>query len=325
MKNPYKFLMGVMVAALIIPAVSFAANYTIPWSTPSLTLPDVSPVTIDGQAPSVTIGGTLTVSTTTTSLLANTLLSVVHSNLSVTDNYSNQNYISNLNDITQSPGQLQLTQAVCGTYTVTGSDGLTYGTVLGADGNCWLDRNLGATEVANSSTDYNAYGSLFQWGRLADGHQQITWTSSTTGTPVYGATTTLSSTDNPGTNEFIEAPNSPNDWRSPQNNNLWQGVSGTNNPCPSGFEVPTQAQWATLVSDAGITNAATAFSSSLKLPSAGYRLDNSSLVSQGSAGLYWSSGVNGTSAYDLYLFSSGMNSASYNDRAYGASVRCVKG
>ncbi len=232
--------------------------------------------------------------------LSNALFKVAASSSSIIDNYSNQNEIFSLSDITWSPGQLQLTQAVCGTYTVTGPDGLTYGTVLGADGNCWLDRNLGATEVANSSTDYNAYGSLFQWGRLTDGHQLITWTSSTSGTPVNGATTTLSSTDNPGTNEFIEAPNSPYDWRSPQNNNLWQGVNGTNNVCPAGFEVPTQAQWATLVSDAGITNAATAFSSSLKLPLAGYRNGSSAgLYYQASGGFYWSSSVNGTDAYTL--------------------------
>ncbi len=34
--------------------------------------------------------------------------------------------------------------AACGSYTMIGQDGLTYGTVVGADGKCWLDRNLGA-------------------------------------------------------------------------------------------------------------------------------------------------------------------------------------
>jgi len=53
----------------------------------------------------------------------------------------------------------------CGSYSVTdpASSTLHYGTVLGADGNCWLDRNLGASRVAQSSTDYLAYGSLYQW------------------------------------------------------------------------------------------------------------------------------------------------------------------
>jgi hypothetical protein len=38
-------------------------------------------------------------------------------------------------------------------------------------GKTWMDRNLGATQVATSSTDAAAYGDLYQWGRRADGHQ----------------------------------------------------------------------------------------------------------------------------------------------------------
>jgi hypothetical protein len=44
-------------------------------------------------------------------------------------------------------------------------------------GKTWMDRNLGASRQATSSTDYLAYGALFQWGRAADGHECITWTS----------------------------------------------------------------------------------------------------------------------------------------------------
>lgn len=32
----------------------------------------------------------------------------------------------------------------------------------------WMDRNLGASHVAASSTDHSAYGCLFQWGRGND-------------------------------------------------------------------------------------------------------------------------------------------------------------
>jgi hypothetical protein len=38
-------------------------------------------------------------------------------------------------------------------------------------GKTWMDRNLGASQVANSSTDAASYGDLYQWGRRADGHQ----------------------------------------------------------------------------------------------------------------------------------------------------------
>jgi len=47
-------------------------------------------------------------------------------------------------------------------------------------GKIWMNRNLGASQVATSSTDANTYGDLYQWGRAADGHQLRT--SGTTST-----------------------------------------------------------------------------------------------------------------------------------------------
>jgi hypothetical protein len=41
-------------------------------------------------------------------------------------------------------------------------------------GRVWLDRNLGVSQVATSSTDEASYGGLFQWGRLQDGHENRT-------------------------------------------------------------------------------------------------------------------------------------------------------
>ena len=95
-----------------------------------------------------------------------------------------------------------------------------------------MDRNLGASQVAKSSTDAASYGDLYQWGRCSDGHEKRT----------SGPTTTLSSTDTPGHGDFITTSAAPNDWRNPQNDNLWQGVAGTNNPCPAGYRIPTEAE-----------------------------------------------------------------------------------
>src|SRR5690606_24737546 len=94
----------------------------------------------------------------------------------------------------------------------------------------WMDRNLGASQVATSSANANAYGDLYQWGRFADGHQCRN----------SGTTSTLSTTDTPGNGLFIIS--SIGDWRSSQNNNLWQGVNGINNPCPTGYRLPTEAE-----------------------------------------------------------------------------------
>jgi hypothetical protein len=182
-------------------------------------------------------------------------------------------------------------------------------------GKVWMDRNLGATQVATSSTDEQSYGDLYQWGRGADGHQSRT--SSTT--------SDLSSSDVPGTTNFILAPNYPYDWRSGQNANLWQGVNVINNPCPSGYRLPTEAEWENERLSWESSNFAynAAFASPLKLPMAGRRIwSNGSLISSGSVGYYWSSTVSTT--YSRYLSFSQSASTSFDYRASGFSVRCIK-
>jgi uncharacterized protein (TIGR02145 family) len=194
-------------------------------------------------------------------------------------------------------------------------------------GQIWMDRNLGALQVATSSTDHLAYGDLYQWGRGSDGHQTIVWTSSTAsnGAEQENETTTLSNSDTPGHGDFITNGSSlPYDWRSPQNDNLWQGVSGTNNPCPSGYRLPTEAELDAERQSWSSNNAAGAFASPLKLPVAGYRnFSNGSLSNLGSRGFYWSSTVDGTNSQHLFFYSSNAGISS-GSRAYGGSVRCLK-
>jgi uncharacterized protein (TIGR02145 family) len=208
---------------------------------------------------------------------------------------------------------------------IVGPDTLTYGVVIGADTKRWLDRNLGATQVATAFNDYNAYGSLFQWGRRADGHQLITHTTASAATPVNGNTNTLSSSDTPGDALFIKAPSAPNDWRSPQNGNLWQGVNGINNPCPTGFRLPTSAEQVALVTASNITNSADAYATTLKLTVGGGRnYSDASLSSLGALGYYWSSSVSGTAALYFNFNASSVTPATASNRAFGFTVRCVK-
>ena len=219
------------------------------------------------------------------------------------------------------------TTPTCGgsvTFTYNGAS-VTYGTVTGANSTCWLDRNLGATQVATSSTDHLAYGDLFQWGRGDDGHQRITWTDATTGTAENSTTATLSTTDSPGNALFITINYGDYDWRSGQNVNLWQGVSGTNNPCPNGYRLPTLTEFETeRTSWTGGNNAAGAFASPLKLPLSGDRSTSFGLLTYvGVYGFYWSSTVSGTSSRFL-LFSSSNAFMSASNRADGGAVRCLK-
>jgi len=95
-------------------------------------------------------------------------------------------------------------------------NGLTYQLVTNpTTGRVWLDRNLGATQVATSSADSAAYGWLYQWGRGSDGHQLRD----------SGTTSVLSNTDTPSHGNFITRNASPYDWRDPQNDNLWQWIT----------------------------------------------------------------------------------------------------
>ena len=219
----------------------------------------------------------------------------------------------------------QTTSACCDISTVTftyGGGSVTYGTVA-RNGKCWMDRNLGAIRVATSSADYQAYGDLFQWGRAADGHQVIAWTSSTAGTPAQSTTATLSTTDTPVNALFITNVSSPFDWRNPQNDNLWQDVSGINNPCPSGWRIPTYEELEAERLSWGSNNAAGAFGSTLAFPVAGYRNVDGSLNVVGSYGFCWSSTIDGTESRRLRFYG-GYADVISAARAGGLSVRCVK-
>jgi hypothetical protein len=218
------------------------------------------------------------------------------------------------------------TDFVCGTSSVTftySGVSVTYGTVVGANGKCWLDRNLGASRVAISSTDHLGYGDLFQWGRAADGHQSITWSNSTDGSG--GATTPVVSTvDQPPHGSFIEMNTGVFDWRSPQNANLWQGVNGINNPCPSGWRVPTQAEWESESLRWSSSNTVGAYLSPLKLAVSGLRsLVDGSLINVGQYGNYWSSTPGFTDARSLHFNSNTITILPFYRSGAGA-VRCVK-
>jgi len=181
-------------------------------------------------------------------------------------------------------------------------------------GRTWMDRNLGADRVAITLTDSLSYGYLFQWGREGDQHQFRN----------SAMVTTLSSSDRPRTTTFILAPDSPFDWRSPQNNRLWQGIEGTNNPCPAGFRIPTETEWIQESQTWNSNDVIGAFESALKLPAAGRRNFSAGvLFDVGEFGYYWSSSTEGSFSRGLGIFNTSARIFSYN-RAGGNSVRCIK-
>jgi hypothetical protein len=134
----------------------------------------------------------------------------------------------------------------------------------------------------------------------------------------------LSSVDQPAHGNFITISSGNVDWRSPQNANLWQGVNGVNNPCPSGYRLPTETELNNERLSWGSNNGVGAFAAPLKWTLAGGRLqEDGTLYYVGSYGYYWSSTVSGPASRALYFYSS---FADMNDRwrACGLTVRCVK-
>ena len=225
----------------------------------------------------------------------------------------------------------------CGVSTVTfnykGST-VTYGTIFNdTTKRCWLDRNLGAQQVPTSTVHQVGFGDLFQWGRGDDGHQSRNSTLSFD----------ISSSDTPGHNKFIIDTTSQHfNWRIPLNPNAWQGVNGINNPCPTGFRVPTKSEFLQEVNSWEIENINGGFDSKvskLKFTLNGYRAPGNiagliagEIYYTPTIGHYWTSTVSPTSEINKdyvyrseYVSIDGSGVASSSSlRSSGRAIRCIK-
>jgi uncharacterized protein (TIGR02145 family) len=175
----------------------------------------------------------------------------------------------------------------------------------------FLAHNLGANNSLDPHTPVQGiHGNYYQWGILA--HVADASTPATAITP-WNTTTAA--------------------------NGAWADGSKTaNDPCPTGYRVPTNAQWLlvdsynTQTTTGSFSNNETNFgtarqfgsgANTLTLPSAGYRSSsNGALGNRGSNGYYWSSTANGPNAFYLSFGSSNASTFSAN-RTFGFSVRCV--
>jgi uncharacterized protein (TIGR02145 family) len=185
--------------------------------------------------------------------------------------------------------------------------------------------NLGA---ANTSADpftpgWEINGGYWQWGRIAQAAPGPT--GSGTGQANDGAISGWNSTDA-----------ADGSWA--------DGSKTANDPCPTGFRVPTKAHWDGVVANNTRTNVGTfsdnatnygagkKFGDNLMLPAAGYRYyGDGSLGNRGYYGYYWSSTEYGLDdAWSLYLYSTGTDTGNAyyyssfdGSRSSGFSVRCI--
>ncbi|MFK2819658.1 FISUMP domain-containing protein [Flavobacteriaceae sp. LMIT009] len=182
-------------------------------------------------------------------------------------------------------------------------------------GKTWMDRNLGASQVATSGSDASSYGDYYQFGRGKDGHQCST-------SPVQ---TGQSTTPDPGHGNFINS--GLQHWLDPIDPNLWQGVNGVNNPCPEGYRIPTREEW---VEEINTWTSNSGMDSVLKLPYAGYRWITGSFngTPVGSEGRYWSStphpSLQGRQAYNLRIADNISPQINNSWVTVGYPCRCIK-
>jgi uncharacterized protein (TIGR02145 family) len=209
-----------------------------------------------------------------------------------------------------------------------------HGVVTTTTGRTWMQWNLGATAFPsdNLATNITTMGGLYQWGRRTDGHQ----VRNSTVLPVSLAGITTNSKKyyppknyDTVTNRFFTVYTS---WLNPQNDHLWQGVNGLNNPCPSGYRLPTLNEFNAEISAASIYGSDAAFNSVLKLQRLKRR---DGATSTGTyyidGGFYWTSSVqafdeNGIDppAYYVFFNTNGETETNGFPRYHGLAVRCIK-
>lgn len=198
-----------------------------------------------------------------------------------------------------------------------------YVPIMGLDGKIWLNNNLGAgyahihqpkhfnpNQQAKAFNDYLAYGSLFQWGRPADGHELMTWGNGMTrgknpiNYPTYRHINTLSWIYDVSDRLIDFTENCPQGWHTPDRNELEELKKYTD----SGTLYITKRYF---------------FVGGLRVPYTGNRdyIQGDRLTSTGVNSGIWSSTTN--EANTAYRFNSGYRVEDYN-RSFGFPIRCLR-
>lgn len=221
---------------------------------------------------------------------------------------------------------LEIGAATTVTFMYNGAE-VTYGIITSTlTGRKWLDRNLGAVNVASAFDDWANYGDMFQWGRRADGHQRVTRTG--TGNSGFTAVNGMVgpdpvaqvNTDTPPHSQFILVYPGIN-WRNPANENLWQGVNGINNPCPANWRLATPQEWIA----ENLTNISTAYAK-LKITRTG-TIDGSfgDYYSATGGASYWTSATEADGRASKVVITASSVLAPFSElRSSGCVCRCIK-
>lgn len=177
----------------------------------------------------------------------------------------------------------------------------------------WAPVNVGATRIPISASDTYGRGNFYQWGR-AD--------ATNPGCTVWNGP---QSSTTPNNNVFYKVSTERWDWLSSVNNSLWN--NGKNDPCPSGYRVPTKSELDALVGTHTSSNGSVRITSSvsgspsLVIPLSG-RLMNATGNLDG-ASHYWTCTASDVYVSAIYIKGSQiLTTVDYKSFAF--PVRCVR-
>lgn len=223
---------------------------------------------------------------------------------------------------------------------------VSYTTVRAADGNEWLQQNLGSSKVAASIDDEAARGDYFQYGRWDDGHQlkdsEMSEEYPTPNNPLglgNGNKIFYINGGSPWTKDYTG-------WfANPLQNDTWSArslkdVTANNgmDPCSAigeNWEMPSEADWNNVMTKENIfprpqgstNNGITrAFNSNLKIAGAGSR-KNETFAFEGTRAYIWTKTASSNPDFYRYVYlgiaptsSTGFGG---DAKSYGYSVRCI--